>query len=75
MGEPAVGVAKDLWSETTLQKAIALIGQYGDDAEIIAILTAAERAACNDLAGLHELDAVIACISALSAGPAETPAC
>ena len=37
-----------------LATALALVGQYGDDAEIIATLRSAEYAAMGDLEGLAE---------------------
>jgi len=49
--------------------ALALIGQYGEDAEVIATLRAAELAALNDLEGLAYWDDVIACIHAIEADP------
>jgi hypothetical protein len=45
--------------------ALALMAQYGDDAEVIAVLKAAELAAAGDLAGLNHWDAVIAEIGRL----------
>jgi hypothetical protein len=50
--------------------AIALIRQYGDDAEVIAVLRAAELAAMGDAAALAHWDAVIDCISGLQGGDA-----
>ena len=46
--------------------AMALVAQYGEDAEVIAVLRAAELAAEGDAAGLAHLDAVIACIAAMN---------
>ena len=46
--------------------ALTLIAQYGDDAEVIAVLRAAEIAAEGDQAGLDHWDAVIAVIQAMS---------
>lgn len=43
--------------------ASALISQYGDDAEVIAILRAAEAAAIDDKEALAHWDAVIATLS------------
>lgn len=48
--------------------ALALVGQYGDDAEIIAVLRAAEYAAEGDLEGLAHWDEIIACLESLSEG-------
>ena len=42
-----------------LDAAMALMGQYGDDAEIIAVLRAAEYAAMGDAEGLAEWDRII----------------
>lgn len=46
--------------------AMALLAQYGDDAEVIAVLRAAEYAALSDLEGLAQWDRIIACIAGLS---------
>lgn len=51
-----------------LSTALALVGQYGDDAEIIATLRAAEYAALGDLEGLAEWDRIIALLADLSKG-------
>lgn len=48
--------------------ALLLIGQYGDDAPVIAVLRAAEIAASGDVEGLAHWDAVIAEIDRLT-GP------
>jgi hypothetical protein len=45
-----------------------LIAQYGDDAEIVAVMRAAEFAANGDEAGLAAWDEIIACIAAMEAG-------
>jgi hypothetical protein len=58
------------FSPATLATARALLGQYGEDAEVIAMLRAAELAAEGDHAGLADWDAIIACILALEAGEA-----
>ena len=50
------------------QTALALIGQYGDDAEVIATLRAAEFAAAGDVEALAHWDAIIARIVAIEAG-------
>ena len=53
--------------ETDVQsKAVELIGQYGDDAEVVAIMRAAELAALGDAEGLETWDKIIACISSLA---------
>ena len=51
-----------------LDTALALIGQYGDDAEIIAVLRAAEFAAMGDAEALAEWDRIIECLAGLSEG-------
>jgi len=48
--------------------ALALIGQYGDDAAVMAVMRAAELAALGDLAGLESWDEIIACIAAIELG-------
>ena len=48
-----------------MSAAIALIRQYGEDAEVIAVMRAAELAAMGDAAALAHWDAVIRCVSAL----------
>lgn len=59
--------------ETDVQsKAIELIAQYGEDAEVVAIMHAAELAAIGDADGLAVWDQIIACIESLSG--AESPA-
>lgn len=45
--------------------AFELIHQYGDDAEVVAVMRAAELAALGDEEGLATWDQIIACISAL----------
>ena len=52
-----------------LATAMALMGQYGDDAEVIAMLRAAEYAAMGDLDGLAQWDLILACLASLSEGP------
>jgi hypothetical protein len=47
---------------------MALVAQYGDDAEVIAMLRAAEYAAMGDLDGLAQWDRVIECLGHLGAG-------
>jgi hypothetical protein len=48
--------------------ALALMGQYGDDAEVIAMLRAAEYAAMGDVDGLAQWDQILACLTSLSDG-------
>jgi hypothetical protein len=50
------------------ETAMALMAQYGDDAEVIATLRAAEYAAMGDVDGLSQWDRVIACLSHLESG-------
>lgn len=50
---------------STRATALALIAQYGGDAETIAMLRAAEYAALGDLQGLADWDAIIADIRRL----------
>ena len=52
-----------------LVTAMALMGQYGDDAEVIAMLRAAEYAAMGDLDGLAQWDQILACLANPSEGP------
>ena len=56
------------FSGATLAAAQALIGQYGEDAEIIATLRAAEYAAEGDSRALADWDDIIACVAALQDG-------
>lgn len=49
----------------TRNTALALIAQYGGDAETIAMLRAAEYAALGDVQGLADWDAIIADIQRL----------
>ncbi|MBU2134713.1 MAG: hypothetical protein Q8L59_07760 [Phenylobacterium sp.] len=54
----------------TRNAALALIRQYGPDAQVIAMLRAAEFAALGDVDGLAAWDDIIACIEAYdSLGP------
>ena len=57
-----------VFSEQTRSAALALIAQYGEDAEVIAMLRAAEFAAMGDRKGLADWHDIIACVSALQAG-------
>ena len=52
-----------------LATAMALMGQYGDDADVIAMLRAAEYAAMGDLDGLAQWDQILACLAGPSEGP------
>lgn len=56
------------WSDSTRAAALALMGQYGEDAEVMAVMRAAELAALGDRAGLAQWDDIIACILAMEAG-------
>ena len=53
--------------------ALALIGQYGDDAEVIAVMRAAEVAAMGDAAALAHWDAVILCVQDLQGDGGSAP--
>jgi len=53
------------FSDGVRATALALIGQYGEDAEVMG---AAELAALGDVAGLAQWDEIIACILAIEAG-------
>ena len=66
---------KGTFPEDVEREALRLIGQYGDDAEVIATLKAAELAALGDAEGLAAWDQIIACIEALSGetGARESP--
>jgi len=57
-----------IYDEQTTSTALALIGQYGRDAEVIAVMRAAEFAAIGDAEGLAAWDAIIACVAAIEAG-------
>jgi hypothetical protein len=57
--------------EGARRTALALIAQYGDDAEVIAMLRAAEYAALGDHDGLAQWDDVLAAIAALAAAPTD----
>lgn len=48
---------------SVLAAASALIAQYGEDAEIIAVLRAAEAAAIDDAEALAHWDGVVAALS------------
>lgn len=61
----------NLFAPDVRAAALALIGRYGDDAEVIAVMRAAELAAFGDAAGLAEWDQIIACIAAIEAGDPE----
>lgn len=54
--------------EAAKATALALMGQYGDDAEVIAMLRAAEYAAMGDVDGLAQWDQILACLAALADG-------
>lgn len=58
------------FSAATRAAALALIGQYGDDAAVMAVMRAAELAAGGDLDGLEAWDEIIACIAAIELGVA-----
>lgn len=56
-------------STSTRSTALALIAQYGEDAEVIAVLRAAELAAQGNADGLAQWDEVIACIEEMQSAP------
>ncbi|MCF8507619.1 MAG: hypothetical protein K9G83_02695 [Hyphomonadaceae bacterium] len=56
------------FDEQTTSAALALIGQYGSDAEVIAVMRAAEYAALGDAEALAAWDDIIACVAAIEAG-------
>jgi len=58
------------FGEQTRSTALALIGQYGVDAEVIAVMRAAEYAAAGDLEGLAAWDEILECLAAIEAGEA-----
>jgi hypothetical protein len=48
---------------STRAAALALLAQYGDDAEVIAMLRAAEFAAAGDVDGLAQWDDILGCLA------------
>ena len=64
LDRPAVRTRSQPMSATRTT-ALALIAQYGGDAETIAMLRAAEYAALGDVQGLADWDAIIADIQRL----------
>lgn len=58
------------FSDSVAAAARTLVAQYGDDAEIVAVMRAAEFAAEGDAAALAAWDEIIACIAAMEAGGA-----
>jgi len=74
-GEPAVEISTEThldrdFDAETRSAALALIGQYGIDAEVIAVMRAAELAAAGDIEGLAAWDDILACLEAIEAGHA-----
>ena len=57
----------------TRDTALALMAQYGDDAEVIAIMRAAEYAAAGDIAALKIWDDIIEWLRSFDAGAATSP--
>ena len=53
--------------------ALALLRQYGDDAEVVATLQAAEVAAMGDADGLATWDMIIACMAEMTAAMIALP--
>ena len=60
-------MARD-FDEQTRSTALALIGQYGSDAEVIAVMRAAEFAAVGDAEALAAWDDILECLAAIEAG-------
>lgn len=58
------------WSDGARATALGLIGQYVEDAEVMAVMRAAEVAALGGVAGLAQWDEIIACILAIENGDA-----
>ena len=58
---------------TVAAAAAALVQQYGDDAEVVATLRAAEFAAAGDVEALAAWDMIIAYLEAMRAGTGEAP--
>ena len=58
------------FDEQTKSTALALIGQYGSDAEVIAVMRAAEYAAVGDVEALAAWDDILECLAAIEAGEA-----
>jgi hypothetical protein len=58
------------FDEQTRSTALALIGQYGGDAEVIAVMRAAEFAAVGDVEALAAWDDILECLAAIEAGNA-----
>lgn len=56
-------------STGTEQAALKLVAQYGEDAEVIAMLRAAEYAALGDLDGLAQWDDILECVGRLLREP------
>jgi hypothetical protein len=56
------------FDKAAMATALALMGQYGNDAEVIAMLRAAEYAAIGDVDGLAQWDQILACLASLSEG-------
>jgi hypothetical protein len=56
------------FDEQTRSTALALIGQYGGDAEVIAVMRAAEFAAAGDVEALAAWDDILECLAAIEAG-------
>ncbi len=56
------------FSDGARATALALIGQYGEDAEVMAVMRAAELAALGDVEGLAQWDEIIACILVMESG-------
>jgi hypothetical protein len=57
----------------TRDTALALMAQYGDDAEVIAMMRAAEYAAAGDIAALAIWDDIIAWLRSFDAADGASP--
>ena len=58
------------FDEQTRSTALVLIGQYGADAEVIAVMRAAEYAAVGDVEALAAWDDILECLAAIEVGHA-----
>lgn len=56
------------FDEQTRSTALALISQYGADAEVIAVMRAAEFAAIGDVEALAAWDDILECLATIEEG-------
>lgn len=70
---PSPPETKSLPDRNTRDTALALMAQYGDDAEVIAMMRAAEYAAAGDIAALKIWDDVIEWLRSFDAAPGASP--